>query len=325
MSSLSPKFGHVEGHDTDSFIRSTFVEHLIEANTTVRGAAGAAWLSSLPALIAECAQQWSLHLDAPFAYPSINYVAPAVRADGAAMVLKIRFPDREFRSEAEVLRLYDGCGITRLLGADIPRGALLLEQLRPGTLLCDIADDEQATAIAAGIMRKLWLPAPFTYDFPTVAGWLQHMVECAPALTSSTSHTVLASWIDRAVAIYRELAAAPAAHVLLHGDLHHYNILAAERDPWLAVDPFGVVGEPACEAGPWIMNRLPEPFDAGAARRITIQCVDQLAGALDIDRARLAAWSVVRLVLAAFWTWEDHGRGWDDVLACAEILQSIKG
>jgi streptomycin 6-kinase len=218
--------------------------------------------------------------------------------------------------------------MARLLDADLERGALLLEQLRPGTLLSTIADHEQATAIAARIMQTLWRPAPQSHTFPSVADWVQHMGERAPVLigplhAASPSHRRLAHWIEHAVGWFHELSSETTTPVLLHGDLHHFNILAAEREPWLAIDPFGVIGEPACEAAPWLFNRVPDPFDRDVAQHVLVPCVDQLAAELHIDRARLAAWGVVRSVIAAFWTLEDNGQDWDDVLGCAELLAEM--
>src|SRR5207247_11215211 len=100
-----------------------------------------------------------------------SYVAPAVLEDGTDVVLKVGFPSREFMTEMEALRLFEGHGIVQLLDADAGQGAMLLERLRPGTPLADLADDEEATSIAAGVMRQLWRPAPPEHPFPTVARW----------------------------------------------------------------------------------------------------------------------------------------------------------
>src|SRR5437016_893861 len=94
------------------------------------GAAGAAWLERLPAILAECAGRWAVTVGPPFGL-SYNYVAPAVRADGAAAVLKVGFPCRELMTEMAALQLFDGRGIARLLEVDPDQGALLLERLEP--------------------------------------------------------------------------------------------------------------------------------------------------------------------------------------------------
>jgi streptomycin 6-kinase len=287
------------------------------------GARGQAWLDALPSSIAHCAEQWRLQLDRPFAELSYNYAAPGLRADGMPVVLKVCIPGDEFFTEAGALRLFDGRGAVRLLEVDIDRGALLIERLLPGTPLNDVsdADDERATHIAAEVMQKLWRPvsANDARLFPTVATWIMHMEERAPRLIPP-GHRFPRVWLDLALAIYRELTAAPAEQVLLHGDLHHGNILAAQREPWLAIDPKGVIGEPAWETGPLFINQLPEPLDVSTARRVLIPRAKQLASELGIDYTRLAAWAVVRAVLSGYWTVEEHGESWDDVLIVAEAL-----
>ena len=126
----------------------------------VRGAwpaAGPPFLAALPELIREFEIRWDIRALAPFPL-SYNYVAPALRTDGAEVVLKLGVPNPELTAEAEALRLYAGRGAAILLAADPARGALLLERVRPGEPLATVADDDAATLIAAGAMAKLWRP-----------------------------------------------------------------------------------------------------------------------------------------------------------------------
>jgi streptomycin 6-kinase len=152
------------------------------------------------------------------------------------------------------------------------------------------------------------------------------MAECATRLIGP-GHPFPLERIDRALELFRDLSSSEAAPVLLHGDLHPDNILAADREPWLAIDPKGVIGEPAWEAGPLLMNILPSPPDPRVMRSILTRTVDQLAHELKMDRARLAACAMVRLVLSAFWTVEDHGHehDWEDVIIAAQILEDMTG
>ncbi len=105
--------------------------------------------------------------------------------------------------------------------------------------------------------------------------------------------------------------------MLLHGDLHHDNILAAERAPWLALDPKGVAGEPAYEVGALMRNPRPQPAEV-LARRASI-----LAEVLDIDRQRILGWSFAQAVLSAWWNIEDQGHGWEGAIEVAERLSTL--
>src|SRR5215208_1551424 len=133
---------------------------LVRTSTGLHGAAGVEWLNRVPAIIADCERRWALSLLPPFAPLSYNYAAPAIRADGRAVVVKVCFPDRGFLAEAEALRRFAGRGATRLLEADLDWGVLLLERLQPGTPLSQVEADEEATSIAAGVMAQLWRPVP---------------------------------------------------------------------------------------------------------------------------------------------------------------------
>jgi streptomycin 6-kinase len=288
--------------------------------------AGTAWLGGLPALLDNCARRWQLTIMAPFEPLTYNYVAPAIRADGAPVVLKVGFPSRELMTEIAALQLYDGHGIARLLHADPDRGSLLLERLLPGTPLVELGDDEQATTIAAQVMRQLWsvkaAALPPNHTFPSVAGWAAGLGRLRAHFGGGTG-PFPAALIARAEALFAQLLGSMAEPVLLHGDLHHWNILAAERQPWLALDPKGVVGEPAYEVGALLRNPLPWLLSAPRPRSILARRIDQLAEHLELDRERLLGWGMAQAVLSAWWSYEDHGHGWEPALALAELLNEL--
>ncbi len=285
----------------------------------IYGEAGEAWLAGLPELLGECAQCWGLEVLPPFEL-SYNYVAPARRADGAPAVLKVGVPSRELLTEIAALRHYGGRGAARLLEADPGRGALLLERLLPGEPLVTLADDGRATEIAAEVMRALWRPPPQDGAFPHVADWLGGFGRMRRHFGGG-SGPFPAPLVARAERLAAELLATADAPVLLHGDLHHFNICAAGTGTWLAIDPKGVLGEPAYEVGALLRNRL--PLDAAEAGRILARRLDILSGALGFDRARLRDWGLVQALLSAWWSVEDEGAGWEHALAVAELLAAL--
>lgn len=289
----------------------------------VYGEAGIKWLARLPAIIAECERRWSLATLSPFPRLSYNYVAPAVLADGRDAVLKVGYPGPELMCEMEALRLYDGHGIVQLLHADREHGAMLLERLKPGTPLAGIEDDEEATSIAARVMRQLWRPVPSDHPFPTVAKWAAGLGRLRERFGGTTGPLPKAL-VEEAETLFTELIASMDEVVLLHGDLHHENIVAAERQLWLALDPKGLVGEPAYEVGVLLRNQLPEPLTQPEASRTLARRVDQLAEELGLDRERLIGWGLAQAVLSAWWSIEDHGYGWEPAMAVAEALAGIR-
>lgn len=288
------------------------------------GEEGIAWVQALPTLIDEYARRWKLTVAPPFEPLSYNYAAPAVRADGSHAVLKLGVPRAELITEIAALQLYDGDGICRLLEVDAERAVMLLEGLRPGTQLASLADDEQRTSIAAGVMRRLWRPAPVGHPFPALDDWFVGLAELRQEFEGGTGpfETRL---VEAAEAAATGLLASTAQPMLLHGDLHHYNILAAEREPWLAIDPKGIVGDPAYETGAFLYNVLPDNPEPRELRRLLARRVDQLAEELSLDRQRVLGWGIAQAVLSGWWSYEDQGYGWEEVMQVAAALFEIRG
>lgn len=305
---------------TTNALPSDFAHTMVE----LHGTAGLKWLRQLAATIAACEERWSLAVMRPFEPLSYNYVAPAIRADGTQVVLKVGVPNRELLTEIEALRLYNGRGSVRLLDADPEEGILLLERLQPGTPLSSLADDEAATSIAAGVMRQLWRPVPADHPFPAVARWAAGLQRLRTHFGGGTG-PFPTRLVEMAESLFGELLSSMEEPVLLHGDLHHDNILAATRQPWLALDPKGVVGEPAYEVGALLRNQLPWLLDEPWLVRVTARRVDQLVAELGFDRERIIGWGLAQAVLSAWWSFEDHGHGWEPAIACAEILAELRG
>jgi streptomycin 6-kinase len=229
-------------------------------------------------------------------------------------VLKLALPGQAVRAEADALAGFAGRGAARLLAADPDEGALLLERLVPGTPLATLAarDDDAATRAAGGVITALRRPAPPAALLADAAGWVRLL-----------DRALAASWplprpmLGRAAALFRDLdaSAPPEAPVLLHGDLHHGNILAGgQGGAWRAVDPRGLRGDPAFEAAALLRNPPGSPLVARAPRRIAL-----LAEATGLDRARIAGWGYASAVLAACWAIED-GEDAAPWTAAAEVI-----
>ncbi len=286
------------------------------------GDVGVEWLQNLPNLLSACARRWSLRLLPPCDPLSYNYVAPVLRADGAEAILKVGVPNPELTSEIDALRFYDGHGIVRLLDADPEQGALLEERLRPGTMLSTLADDDEATAIAAGVMQQLWRPAPAQHSFPTVARWAAGLQKLRPTFGGGYG-PFPADLVDRAEGLFAELLASEQELVLLHGDLHHYNILAAEREPWLAIDPKGLIGERGgYECGPFLYNPV-QIASVPHLERVLSRRIDILVERLGLDRQRVIGWALAAAVLSAWWSYEGEGQTGQEALTVAAALAKL--
>lgn len=285
------------------------------------GAAGEQWLTQLPALLSTCAARWQLTLGAPFPL-NYNYVTAATRRDGQPVVLKLGVPNPELATEIAALQHYAGRGSVQLLAADWALGAFLLERVEPGTTLWDWApeQDVRATTIAADLMRQLWRPPPpGPTPYPTVADWAQGLQGLRQHFQGGTGPfpTRLVAYAE---GLFAELLPSQAPAVVLHGDLHHGNILRATRQRFLAIDPKGILGEPAYETGAWLRNPIPgfnawPDYQAVVRRRVA-----QLAAELALEAQRIRGWGLAQAVLSAWWSFESHDPAWAATLDVATAL-----
>ncbi len=281
----------------------------------------------MPSLLDACASRWSLTVLPPFPNLSFNYVAPVLLEDGTEAVLKIGMPHhKELLTEIDALRLYDGRYSVRLLESDFEQGLLLLERLSPGTVLTTLAyerNDAAATSIATGVMQGLWRPVPPDHPFPNVRDWAQGLERLRARFGGGVGPFPL-RLVEEAETLFAELLASSATPVVLHGDLHHDNILAAQRSPWLAIDPKGIVGEPAYEVGAMLRNFWPDRYPIVDPGKLLERRAYQLAEELSIDRRRIRGWAIAQAVLSAWWCLEDDSDCWEGAIATAELLRAIK-
>jgi streptomycin 6-kinase len=286
------------------------------------GADGRLWLDNLPRLLKQCESRWGLKIDPPLTPFSYNYVAPAALEDGQEIIIKLGVPNPELTSEILALQTYDGRGSVHLVAADPRAGILLLERLTPGRMLSELAlqNDEKATRIAAGVMKRLWQPLPAGHKFITIAQWAKGFKRLRDQFNGGTG-PFPAALVREAEAIYKHFLADSPKEVLLHGDLHHFNILSAGREPWLAIDPKGIAGDPAYDAGALLRNPVPEVFNWPDLDKIQSRRLDILAEELQIHRWRIQQWAYAQVVLSAWWTFEEEGHFGQEWISFAEQIR----
>jgi streptomycin 6-kinase len=250
------------------------------------------WLATLPAVIAWAAARWSLTVGDPYQPGGHTaWVAPARDRYGHRLALKVAWWHTEAAHEAAGLSAWAGAGTVRLhAAADLPETTvLLLERCQPGTALSAVPEPEQ-DGVVAGLLRRLWA-VPFPRG--TFRPLRQMCGEWAAQLEQEAAAGQVPAGpglVRAAVTLFRELPATAGRSVLLCTDLHAGNVLAAEREPWLAIDPKPYAGDPAYDALQHMLNcpgRLAAD-PAGFARR--------MAGLLGIGHDRLLLWLFARCV-----------------------------
>jgi streptomycin 6-kinase len=254
--------------------------------------AGREWLERLPRLVDECVAEWSLELGEPFPYAFASLALPATLADGGDAVLKVSFPDRESEHEADALARWDGEGAVRLLARDEERRALLVERCRPGTHLSE-ADADGALTVMIGLLPRLWVPAeePFRPLAEEAAWWASHLAETWERSGRPFERELL----DAALEALRALPPSQGEPVLVNQDLHADNVLAAEREPWLVIDPKPLLGER--EFG---IAGLVRASELGHTRRDVLYRLDRLTAELGLDRERARLWALAQTVAWSF-------------------------
>jgi streptomycin 6-kinase len=278
---------------------------------------GKLWLDDLHGLIQYCEDKWSLQVLNP--YPlSYNYVAPAVYKNGLEAVLKLGVPSKEVHYEIEALRLYNGNGMAKLIDSDAEKGILILERAKPGETLKSIKNDEEATLIAADIMIKLRVPAPCPLLFPSTSQWADGLMKLRSHYQGSTGQ-IPEYLVRKAEERFTKLNSTIKKVQLLHGDLHHENILSTEREPWLAIDPKGLVGEAEYEVISFLMNNLPEDQPIEIIKRR----VDLFVEKLQLNKERVLAWAFCHAILSAWWCIEDNTEGADDAVEMALLFERL--
>ncbi len=274
------------------------------------GAPWVDWLDALPRTTADLVAEWELTPDGEPMSGRCSMVVPVRTAQGRPAVLKVGWPHEEARHEGLVLQHWRGDGAVQLLRADPHRWALLLERAHRRDLT-DL-DDAAACEVVGGLLARLHRPAP-----PQLAALSAAVARWADGLAAlPRSAPVPHRMVAQAVTLARAFAADPATDgTAVHTDAHYENVLAADREPWLVIDPKPLSGDPHYEVAPLLWNRWAEVADsprAGLQRRL-----DAAVDALGLDRDRARDWVVVRELCNALWVLQDADR-FDRPLSAAD-------
>jgi streptomycin 6-kinase len=277
------------------------------------------WLESLHALVQALQSEWGFQADGRV-WGNYSVVLPGV-SGGRPACLKLVPPSPLLRRELAALRAFHGRSAVLVLAADPERGAMLMERAEPGAELTRIYEqgrDIEATSIACEVMRSL------PKESPSLESGLETARERADGLNrlwvryEGGTGPIPTDLADRARGLFRELVASQGEQVVVHGDLHHENILSSDRG-WLVIDPHGLAAEPCFET--YALLRNPDAlFDLDDLVPITRRRLDQMSEELGYDRERIKAWGFACAILSAWWSLEDHGVGGENDIRIAEAI-----
>ena len=260
------------------------------------------WARLLPSVARDLLQKWDVRPDGAVRAGEAGVLVPVRRADGTTAALKLQMPKPETGAAIIGLVEWNGRGTVRLLNSDADQGGMLLERLHADRSLDAVADDDTAVRIVGGLFARLHgVPGPDGLPrLGTIAAGMLADVPAARQVLDSGDRTRLDRW-TRQIA---EVEAEPGDR-LLRWDLHYGNVLAADREPWLAIDPEPLIGDPGFDLWPALDSGWSADDSVSDAPRIVRRRFDILTEMLDLDRSHAAAWTAARLLQNTLWDIED--------------------
>jgi streptomycin 6-kinase len=289
---------------------------------------GRDWLADLPEICRRLSDEWSVDLGAPFADSHVSFVVTANRGP-RPLVLKVPMPSTielgtlaagARAGEVDALRQWAGDGSVHLVEHDPVTGAMLVERCLPGATLDQLGDPGGADRVAAGLLERLHRPHPQMRQFDRLADRATRLARDLPARFEAAEAPFDQWLLDTTVELLDHLSGSGPAEVLLHGDFHHANIMSAERQPWLAIDPLPMIGDPAYDAVQYLLFRKGD-----LAHPVTewVGVIAEFCARLAVDIERVKAWMFARLVSDALAAYAE-GRGLAELDASQGDLWSAR-
>lgn len=274
---------------------------------------GDEWLLGLPGLVEESLAEWDLTLDGEPMHGMAALVLPVRRHDGSTAVLKVTWPHADAEHEHLALQHWGGHGAVRLIAANPGRWTMLLERLNGGRDLHEVPIDE-ACLVIGGLLRQLDHPA-----LPQLSRLSAEVARMGEQFGSGPP-AIPRRFVEQAHALMSDLVTDDVIDSrMVHTDLHYWNVLAADRQPWLAIDPKPLAADPAFAVTPALWNRWEEAIASGDIRRHLRRRLSVICESAGLDEERARSWSIVREVQMGLWAVKD-----DDVGEVTKAIAIIK-
>jgi streptomycin 6-kinase len=205
--------------------------------------------------------------------------------------------------------------MVKLLRFDPGRRAMLLEKLTPGEDLRTIFEGNETNVIpiAVDLMRRIWRDALEKSSFPILEDWFNNGFGKALKTNFPAEH------VNKAWNIFNAVNSQTGRRLLLHGDLHHWNILSAVREPYLVIDPKGIIGNFGYELSTFLINHANWLRDKEDRKEKLDAAIHEFSLAFDVNPQTVRKWTYAQSVLSAWWTFEEGSEKWRDELARTEI------
>jgi streptomycin 6-kinase len=287
-------------------------EALVSWHRKFFGESGRAWIEALPDLAAGLLDRWQLRPDGAPMCGARALVLPVVRADGTPAVLKLQPLTDHTVGEPDALRAWNGNGAVRLLDHDAVSGSMLLERLNGDRSLATVSDDLAALEILSELLARLSaVPAPA--GLRRLSDFAADLLDRVPHALTLVRDPSQQRLIQACASALKEVLP-EAGDRLLHEDLHYFNILAPhsadQREPWLAIDPNPLAGDPGFELLAALHNRWEQAVATGDVPRAIRRRFDLMTDILGLDRKRATGWTLARILQNVLWDVEHDDTIW---------------
>lgn len=298
-------------------ISSKFKQKMINAF----GREGEVWLSGLETHVQTYLIKWNLIMEGPVENLSYNYVARVTDSKGTPLILKLGVPNFDCRNEMRTLQAYDGKGCAKLLNSDPENGVMLLERVAPGTMLAEEKDEALVIQSYLKVWNDIRRPLPSGGETPSIKNWFAGLNNYR-SVYSNGGGPISYEHLQLAEECFQYIHDTSAGAELLHGDLHHENILYSDASGWMAIDPKGVAGDPYFDFVSFLINQLQTKEDPKGLLKFRVDAISQK---LELDRIRLLKAAVALATLYACWGIEDKDPEWEQTYQCVKWFIEFLG
>ncbi|WP_045518422.1 aminoglycoside phosphotransferase family protein [Neobacillus niacini] len=287
-------------------IPEEFQEKIINAF----GFEGKAWLESLPQTVETYLQKWELTSEGPVENLSYNYILKVTDSCRTPLILKLGVPNFDTRNEMVTLQIYGGDGCAVLVKSDMEKGVMLLERLVPGRMLSAESDELVVLENYIKVWKAIRRPVPEGTSTPFLTHWFEGLKRYRNAGEGPISLEI----VQLAEEFFQQVMETSEGPQLLHGDLHHENILYSEENGWMAIDPKGVTGDPYFDITSFLINQLDSKSDPKSTLKLRVDTISEQMG---LDRQRLLKAAIALGTLYACWGVEDQA-DWETTYQCVK-------
>jgi streptomycin 6-kinase len=275
------------------------------------GQDGKSWLDSLESTVQTYLERWELTSEGPVGNLSYNYVIKVTDSAGPPFILKLGVPNFDTRNEMKTLQIYNGDGCAKLLKYDLEDGVMLLERLVPGRMLSSESDEMVVIENYTKVWKAIRRPLLDGVSTPSLTHWFEGLTN----YRNSGDSQIPLEHVQVAEEFFQQVMDSSEGTELLHGDLHHENILYSEQNGWMAIDPKGVAGDPYFDVVSFLVNQLDSKVDPKSILKLR---VDTICEQLGLNRQRLLKAAIALGTLYACWGIEDQDPDWKKTYQCVK-------